>query len=111
MRTLWFTVIVFCTCCGAALAQTVSYIYTPLGYQQISPVSATQFLTVPLAARVAEICVETNNVRYRDDGTAPTTSVGIPVSSGTCFQYSGSLTAIEFTYVTSPSVLDVSYYR
>jgi hypothetical protein len=98
-----------------ALAQTVAYIYTPLGFQQITPVPSGTFLTVPLAARIAEICVETNQVRYRDDGTAPTTAAGIPVTGTSttpfCFQYSGNLTTIQFIQVTSPATLDVSYYR
>ena len=99
------------------LAQSAAFIYTPLGYQQITPVPAGTTLTIPTgtAPRIVEICVETNNVRYRDDGTAPTTTVGIPVvvtsTVPTCFQYSGSLTAIQFTQVTSPATLDVSYYR
>lgn len=96
---------------AAALAQSAVYIYTPLGYQQITPVPSGTALTVPTAARVAEICVSTQAVRYRDDGTNPTTSVGIPVPSGSCFQYSGALTAIRFIQQTSPSTLDVSYYR
>jgi hypothetical protein len=94
-----------------ALAQQVAYVYTPLGFQQITPVPAATALTVPDGARVAEICVETNEVRYRDDATAPTTGVGIPVVSGSCFQYSGALTAIQFIQVISPATLDVSYYR
>ena len=83
--------------CGNAWAQAQIYIYTPLGYQQISSMSAATFLTLPSApppsgpAKIAEICAEAQGVRYRDDGTAPTASIGIPVAAGTCFQYSGNL--------------------
>lgn len=94
-----------------AIAQQVVYVYTPLGYQQITPVTTTSTLTVPLGSRVVEICVETNIVRYRDDGIAPTATVGMPIAAGTCFQYSGALTAILFQQATSPAVIDVSYYR
>ena len=94
-----------------ALAQQVTYVYTPLGYQQIAAVPTGTFLTVPTGARMAQICVETQAVRYRDDGTAPTASVGMPQAAATCFQYSGSLPAIQFIQVTGTAVLDVSYYR
>jgi hypothetical protein len=95
-----------------ALAQSsATYIYTPLGYEQIINPSAATNLTVPNAARIIQICVETNSVRYRDDGTAPTASVGMPAAPGTCWQYSGDLVNIQFIQQTSPSTLDVSYYR
>jgi hypothetical protein len=95
-----------------ALAQSVAYIYTPLGYQQVSVTSPSALtLTVPTAARIAEICVETAQVRYRDDGTAPTANVGMPAAASQCFQYSGSLVAIQFIAVSTTATLDVSYYR
>ena len=90
--------------------------YAPLGYQQISALSSAINLTVPTGARIAEICVEVASVRYRDDGTAPTSSVGVlvaPLSSSipNCFQYSGGLTAIQFIAVSGSPIIDVAYYR
>lgn len=115
---------VLCFAVLPALAQSsATYIYTPLGFQQISPVASGTVLTVPSQARIAQICVENNEIRYRDDGTAPTTTVGMPVSPTTvptCFQYSvgglptnnnGNLSAIQFIQVISPATLDISYYR
>lgn len=95
----------------------VPYVYTALGYQQISSLSSATLLTVPMnpngtvAAKIAEICVETQAIRYRDDGTAPTSSVGIPVSAGTCFQYSASLGALQIIQQSSGAVVDVAYYK
>jgi hypothetical protein len=97
--------------CSPATAQQAAYVYTPLGYQQITPVPTGTFLTVPQAARVAEICISTQAIRYRDDGTAPTAAVGMPVLVGTCFQYSGNLATIQFIQQVAGAVLDVSYYR
>ena|SRR5580765_3793428 len=101
----------------AALAQEAMQVWTPLGYQQVTPVTSAATLTIPTgtaggqSARWARICAETNNVRYRDDGTSPTASVGMVLLKDTCMSYSGSLSAIQFTPATSPAVLDVSYYR
>ncbi len=67
-------------------------------------------LTVPSGASIAEICAE-GGVRYRDDGTAPTATVGMPVPSGTCFAYSGPLSAIQFISESGTVSIDVSYYR
>lgn len=86
-------------------------VYGPLGYQQITGMSGATLLTVPATARVAEIVVEAQGIRYRDDGTAPTSTVGIPVAAGVSFQYSGNLSGIQFIQQTSGAILNVSYYR
>lgn len=91
-----------------------SQVYIPLGYQQISAAtlaSATS-LTVPAGSRVADIQVDTATVRYRDDGTAPTTTVGVQLFNGLApFSYSGDLTKIQFIAVSGAPVLNVTYYR
>lgn len=86
-----------------------------LGYQQIlaaTLVSATN-LTVPAAGGAvwALICAETAGVRWRDDGTAPTATVGQLLTAGQCFQYAGPLTAIQFIAQSGSPILDVSFYR
>lgn len=114
MKRLWFVIVSLLISAGVAFAQQSAYIYTPLGYQQLSVTSASAVnLTVPNASRIAEICLEANQVRYRDDGTAPTTSAGMPVTASQtpCFQYSGNLVTIQFIAVITASTLDISYYR
>lgn len=98
---------------GAIIAGTAPiYIYVSAGASQMAlSVGTNTTLTVPAGATLAQICVETANVRYRDDGTAATTSSGIPVSSGACFSYSGPLSALSFTAVSGSPTIDVSYYR
>ncbi len=86
------------------------YTYTPLGYQQITLTAATH-LTVPTGATIAFITVETQNARYRDDGTAPTATVGQPLVTTQQLVYSGSLSAIQFINVVAGAILDVSYYK
>lgn len=113
IRIIWAALII-AALLGSATAQYVTNVYTPLGYVQVTPVTTTSNLNVPSAARAAQYCVESSNaVRYRDDGTAPTATVGMLMTTPTnvCLFYSGSIPSILFQQVTSPAILDISYYR
>jgi len=89
-----------------------------LGYQQITSLSAASSLTVPsvdangLSARpaIAIIVPETQAVRWRDDGVAPTASVGMPLAVGVTLQYDGDLTRIQFIEQAAGAKLNISYY-
>lgn len=70
-------------------------------------------LTVPTtgAPRYALIQCETNPVRWTDDGTAPTTTIGNLLSVGGVLKYDGNLSAIRFIRTGGSSgTLSVSYY-
>jgi len=100
------------------MAMNLKAITTRLGYQQISSLSAAASLTVPtvdlngLACRptLAIITSETQGVRWRDDGVAPTASVGMPMAAGVSLQYDGDLTKIQFIEQTASAKLNISYY-
>ena len=83
---------------------------TCLGYQQITNLTSSTALTVPAGASLALIVPETQNVRWRDDGVDPTTTVGMPVLTNTSMSYDGDLKAIRFIAATSGAILNVSYY-
>jgi hypothetical protein len=83
---------------------------TPLGYQQITSLTAATALTVPTGATLAIVYVEAQAVRYRDDGVAPTTTIGMPLISGAQFQYAGTLSAIQFIAESAGAILNISYY-
>lgn len=83
---------------------------TPLGFQQITSLTAAVSLTVPAGARTAWLSIETANVRMRDDGTAPTATVGLVLVSGNDYMYSGNLPAIKLIAATGTPVVDVLYY-
>jgi len=84
----------------------------PLGYQQITSMSATTSLTVPIGANIAVVRTEAQSVRWRDDGTAPTSSVGIPMlTADPPYVFSGDLAVLQFIQVTSGAILNVSYYK
>lgn len=90
-----------------------------LGYQQIaSGLNAANSLTVPvkdanglsIKPTMCIIVAETQPVRWRDDGTAPTASVGMPLAKDTPFIYEGDLTKIQFIETTTSAKLNISYY-
>lgn len=81
-----------------------------LGYQQITSLSAATALTVPTGATMALIAPETQAVRWRDDGTNPTASVGMPVAVGESLNYDGDLSRIRFIEQTASAKLNISYY-
>jgi len=93
-------------------------ITTRLGYQQITTLSSAQSLTVPIRdvnglsvkPAIALITPETQGVRWRDDGVAPTASVGMPLAAGVTLQYDGDLTKIQFIEQTASAKLNISYY-
>jgi apolipoprotein N-acyltransferase len=84
---------------------------SPLGYQQITSLAAAASLTPPAGANAAVVSVSGAPVRYRDDGTAPTATVGMPLAIGALFNYTGNLAAIQFIQQSATAVLDVSYYN
>jgi hypothetical protein len=88
-----------------------------LGYQQITPDTSTG-LTVPALAPDGSqqeptfivVTPEIQNVRWRDDGTAPTSSVGMPIYVGTSLLYDGDLNKIRFINTVAGGKVNVSYY-
>jgi len=81
-----------------------------LGYQQITSLSSATGLTVPQGATLALIVPETQNVRWRDDGTNPTASVGMPIFVGASLSYDGDFNKIKFIEETASAKLNISYY-
>lgn len=88
-----------------------NYPASPLGYQQITSLSSAATLTVPAKADYAIAVPETQAIRYRDDGTAPTTSVGMLVATGQAFTICGAqLRVIQIIQAAASATLNVSYY-
>ena len=90
-----------------------------LGYQQITSLSAATNLTVPTRNPVsgmqqqptmAIIIAQTQAVRWRDDGVAPTATVGMPLPVGVPLVYDGPLQNIQFIEQTASAALNISYY-
>lgn len=99
---------------GSNLIGTVNTLpatLTPTGFQQITSLSTATSLTVPATSTMAVIEVEGAPVRWRDDGTAPTASVGMGQGTFIQQEYRGNLSAIQFIQQSSGAILNISYYH
>lgn len=90
----------------------------PLGYQQLTMSNSTAAgltLPTPPAGYTCNFAVIENQdtsiaVRWRDDGTDPTTTVGMRILAGQQLQYTGDLAAIKFISESGSPKLNVSVY-
>lgn len=81
-----------------------------LGYQQITSTATAVGLTVPSGANFAMIVCEAQALRWRDDGTDPSTTVGMPLAVGVDFSYDGDLHRIKFIAAVAGAIINISYY-
>lgn len=84
---------------------------SPVGtYQQMAVTVAANLASVPAGATYAVISVEGNAIRYRDDGTDPTATVGMPVAVGGTVTYDGALARLRLVAQAGTATVNVSYY-
>lgn len=89
------------------------YRYIPLGYQRLVLTSSPATITVPAGATCALISADGAGIRWRDDGTTPTATLGMLMGSGgSPLEYWGPLSSIQvITAGAGSPVVCVSYYR
>lgn len=100
------------------MSANLKAVTTCMGYQQITSLSAATNLTVPVTTPnglnakpvFALIIAEGQGVRWRDDKTSPTASVGMPLAVGVPLQYDGDLINIRFIEQVAGATLNISYY-
>lgn len=85
-------------------------IIEPAGYVQLTSLSSAVGIGSG-AGRVALIQCLDQNVRWRDDGTSPTDSVGMRLHAGETILYTGNLRAIEFIEESAGAELNISLYE
>lgn len=93
----------------------VGFNIKPAGLQQIATatLATAQTLTAPTVDRtnIAMIQADGGQLRYTDDGTTPTASVGMLINDGETLPYQGDLTKIQLIRVAAPAAANISYYR
>jgi hypothetical protein len=92
--------------------------WTPLGYAQATVTNvALGFSGLGIAIPTDTVMVEISTevaLRWRDDGTPPTASVGMPLYNGQQFQYTvPDFTLIQFITQTGVAngLINVSFYK
>jgi len=84
----------------------------PLGHQQLTALSSATGLTAPNGAVVALLSVQGQDVRIRDDGTAPTSSVGVVLKANQQpWAYDGDLNSLQIIETAPSATVDILYYR
>lgn len=83
--------------------------FVNVGCQSLTSITGATALTVPAGATCALISAVTGAVSLRDDGTAPTQTVGIQIPAGSTLEYSGSLGAVQI--ISASGTVFVSYYK
>lgn len=86
---------------------------TPLGYEQITALTTAATLTVPTGATCAIVQAEAVDVRWRDDGTVPTASVGellYALGFDLWIEGAARLAAFKAIRTAAGSIVNVSYY-
>ena len=83
---------------------------TARGYQQLTSLASAAALTVPANTTVALIQAESQSIRWRDDGTDPTTSVGMVLAAGESLFFTGTLSAFKAIEISASATLNISYY-
>ena len=87
----------------------------PAGYGQITSLVAENVgfsgLTIPDGTTMAMIQPETQNIRWRDDGIAPTAAVGMIVVANDIIYYSGPMSAFRMIQVAASAKVNVTFYK
>lgn len=85
----------------------------PLGHQQLTLTTGTvQSCTVPSGANAGVFTIEGASARFRDDGTNPTSSVGMLLAVGQLpLEYQGNLSNLRFIGGAGGCIVNVAYYR
>ena len=84
----------------------------PEGYRQQAVTTAAALANIPPAATYALIFVEDQGVRTRDDGTAPTTTVGMAYAAGAVIELNSrrQINAFRVISLTGTAELNISFY-
>jgi hypothetical protein len=112
---------IFLAMIGSAFAEMIFGVpAVPLGYCQISAAtlaSATGLAScvggIPSGTNTILMSADTANVKWRDDGTAPTGAIGMTLVFGQLpVTYNGTISKLQFILATGGSpILNVSFYK
>jgi hypothetical protein len=93
----------------------------PMGFEQVTVstdsigfTAATYAPTGAVPADMAVVVVESAAIRYRDDGPAPTSTVGVPIAAAGAITVCGTKPIRSIRFIRSggsDATLSVSYYR
>lgn len=89
----------------------------PLGYAQANvstavTLAAAYGAAIPTGARLVYLQPESCDLRWRDDGAAPTTAIGRRIYQGTDYPYNGALAALRLASITGAAcIVNITFYQ
>lgn len=88
-----------------------------LGYVQSSAVDAATTIAslfpggvIPSGTQLLLVQPQTQAIRWRDDGTAPTASIGYPLAVGAELRYTGQTAKLQVISQTAGAIVNVVAY-
>ncbi len=73
--------------------------------------TVNSFPAIPQGASFALISAEAQAVRWRDDGTPPTATIGYPLAAGNELRYDANgLSRLRFIQQVAGAILNVTFY-
>lgn len=99
----------------AALSLSAPAFAASQGYQQLTSLSATTAANLPSIPSSPGpgsvlIAVETQAIRWRDDASDPTATVGMPVAAGQTLCYGNEIARFRVISQTAGATVNVTYY-
>lgn len=83
---------------------------TPLGFDSFGPINTATGVTAPPGTTLMIFIVIGGNARWRDDGVAPTASVGMPVLETLPYQFAGSFAQFKIIGESPGVTFSCSFY-
>jgi hypothetical protein len=87
-------------------------------YHQSNTVTTAQTLatiagiTIPDSVKSALVSVETQAVRYREDGTNPTAAIGHLIAAGGSITFdAATLRRVKLIQATATAVINITFYK
>lgn len=84
-----------------------------LGYQQLTALSSAVAVSssIPAGAQTVLLQSETQNVRYRDDGTDPTATVGMILVTNTVYEFTiAQIARMKVIEAAASAKLNIAFY-
>lgn len=115
-RGLWLAFLLCWLSLPVQASEVESGQLVPLGYCQLTSLSSAVLIStctggIPTGAQISVIVPETQAVRYRDDGTAPTATVGMPLTASGSLTYQGDLTKVQLIEQTASAKANIAFYK
>ncbi len=96
------------------MLSTVQGYLKPLGYTQLTTVGTAGGVglgTIPANSRIVLIQAEAQNIRWTDDGSAPTASVGMILVANSTLIYSGPMSSVKLIQVAGGGIVNLTFYQ